>query len=88
MDAETQKRISELTQSVRDLQLQLERRLSIGGGIVSGQLHVGGWVQLEEIVAEPDAGTGARIFLIDVGGTLTVKAKFPNGSTVDVAQET
>ena len=91
MDDKTQRELESLHQKIQkvgnDLRTRIAAMLSRKGGHVEGQIAIDGHIQLMEQSSAPAAGTGARLYLIDDGGTLKLIAKFPNGSTATLGQE-
>lgn len=86
--ANTERRISELEKEVRKLRLRMEKMLSRKGGHVEGQVHIDGWIQLENRVMEaaPNANL-ARLQVITAGGHLQLIVRFPSGSVTVLGQD-
>lgn len=86
--AQLERRVSELESDVRRLRLRIEQMLSRKGGHVAGQVHVEGWLQLEEQTLSGTPSSGCvRIQAVDSGGILQLIAIFPTGHVEVLGQE-
>lgn len=84
-----ERQVSELKSEVANLNRRIEKMLSRKGGQVEGQIHLDGWIQLEQQGSIPTTPTTdlVRIVGIDNGGIFQIVALFPNGTTYVIAQE-
>lgn len=88
MTEDTKRRISELEQEVRKLRRRMETMFSRKGGHIEGQVHIDGWIQLENraMEAAPSANL-ARLQVITAGGHLQLIVRFPSGSVTVLGQD-
>jgi hypothetical protein len=87
--SDLERRVSELEAEVQRLNRRIESMLSRKGGHLQGQLHIDGWIQLEEIPISRRPQTNmARLQAVDAGGVLQVILRFPSGKIVMLGQDT
>lgn len=83
-----ERQVSELKNEVAGLRRRMENMLSRKGGQVSGQIHLEGWIQFEQVsMPSTPLADSVRVVGINSGGIFQLVAIFPSGTTSVLAQE-
>jgi len=85
--AQLERRVGELEAQNQRLRLRMEKLLSRKGGHMEGQLHIDGWIQLEEQTSLATPTADARIGVIDSGGVRQLIVVFSTGTVTVLGQE-
>ena len=83
-----ERRVSELEVQNQRLRKRMELLLSRKGGLLEGQLHIDGWIQLEKQTAiSTPTDELVRIGVLESGGAIQLLAIFSTGNVVVLGQE-